>query len=276
MPKAMNVVAWCGSSSSNIRNRNNSSVNIFSILSLLPLASFPTSFRPLWQRGELQTKALSGTVSALSAQTCSSTKLSPDNHWSPFWALISKTFQNSLANFWLHYVAFPSLSEVLPLVPCSPAVLLHFVATKLCNVSVTAFGAHPVPPPWACGHWAPCLPPTLQSSSSLVVLSALCGYSPFHFILHILLWQPLASYIFYYYVCLSACGKYTPWPPLVPQCLPVPSTSLPAGLGPSEALKCAFRTARWAASLHSSLIVWMMTTTTTTTSAMPASSVQSP
>lgn len=30
----MNVVAWCGSSSSNIRNRNNSSVNIFSILSL--------------------------------------------------------------------------------------------------------------------------------------------------------------------------------------------------------------------------------------------------
>lgn len=50
MPKAMNVVAWCGSSSSNIRNRNNSSVNIFSILSLLPLASFPTSFRPLCRR----------------------------------------------------------------------------------------------------------------------------------------------------------------------------------------------------------------------------------
>lgn len=36
---------------------------------------------------------------------------------------------------------------------------------------------------------------------------------------------------------------------------PSPSTSLPAGLGPSEALKCAFRAARWAASLHSSLIV---------------------
>lgn len=36
---------------------------------------------------------------------------------------------------------------------------------------------------------------------------------------------------------------------------PSPSTSLPAGLGPSEALKCTFRAARWAASLHSSLIV---------------------
>lgn len=120
------------------------------------------------------------------------------------------------------------------LTPCSTAVLLHFVAAKLCNVSVTAFGAHPVPPPWACGHWAPCPSLTMHSSFSVVVLSALCGYSPFHFILHILLWQPFASYIFYYYVCLSACGKYTPWPPLVPQCLPVPAPRSLPGLGQAK------------------------------------------
>lgn len=170
----------------------------------------------------------------LSAQTLSLSKLSPDNHWSPFWALISKTLQNSLANFWLHYVAFPSLSAALS------RPLLHRAALAFCRRKIvqrflycfwrTSCAA-------AMGLWA--LSSLSLSHCALLLLrrrplSALCGYSPFHFILHILLWQPLASYIFYYYVCLSACGKYTPWPPLVPQCLPVSAPRSLPGLGQAK------------------------------------------
>lgn len=159
------------------------------------------------------------------------------------------------------------------LAPCSTALLLHFVAAKLCNVSVTAFGAHPVPPPWACGHWAPCPSPTVHSSFSVVVLS-LHSVVIRHFILFCTFYYgsrlPHTFFIImsaYQHVANILHGHR--WWRSASQ-----SQHLaPAGLGPSEALKCAFRAARWAASLHSSLIVWMMTTTTT---AMPASSVQSP
>jgi len=56
------------------------------------------------------------------------------------------------------------------------------VAAKLCNVSVTAFGAHPLPP---CSQSDPAAAAALAPSPTAPTL--LCGYSPFHFILHILL-----------------------------------------------------------------------------------------
>lgn len=42
----------------------------------------------------------------------------------------------------------------------------------------------------ACGHCSP----SLSLSVPFLMLCTLCGYSPFHFILHILLWQPLAPW----------------------------------------------------------------------------------
>lgn len=128
------------------------------------------------------------------------------------------------------------------------------VAAKLCNVSDAAFGAHPLPPSWSC--------------------SCCCPYSVVirHFILFCTFYYDCrlrgSSYIFYYYVCLSACGKYTPGPPPVPApkvlpsivCVEEPHRVAPSRAKPSHALKCAFRAARLGAPLYSSLIVWMMTT----------------
>lgn len=64
----------------------------------------------------------------------------------------------------------------------------RFVAAKLCNVSAAAFGAHPLPPSWSC--------------------SSCCGYSPFHFILHILLWLPLARQLIHF---LLLCLLISMW-----------------------------------------------------------------
>lgn len=237
----MNVVAWCGSSS-NIRNRNNSSVNIFSILSLLALASFPTSFRPLCRRKhflELSLRKLAAQPSSAPIITGRLSELSLAKRsktlWPTFDFIVSRFLRCQKSS--LLFLAVPQCSCILSPQNCAtfPLLLLAhilcrrhaLVATELL-VLVPLLRCRPL-----CTLWLF----AISFYSAHFIMAAACLI---HFLLLCLLismWQIYS---------MATVGAAVP---------PSPSTSLPAGLGPSEALKCAFRAARWAASLHSSLIV---------------------
>lgn len=158
----MNVVAWCGSSSSNIRNRNNSSVNIFSILSLLPLASFPTSFRPLCRRKhflELSLRKLAAQPSSAPIITGRLFELSLAKRsktlWPTFDFIMSRFLRCQKSSFLPH--APPLCSCILSPQNCAtfPLLLLaHILCRRHALVATELLVFLPL-----------CSPPPLSSSS---------------------------------------------------------------------------------------------------------------